>query len=287
MKAICLILGITICLWVSGAETKGFKFPEVTGWKKSGEIQTFTPKTLYEYINGAADLYLMYEVEELKVAEYQNEKKASVIVDVYRHKTPVHAFGIYSQERPPGGNFFDIGLQGYYEKGFFNFLMGPYYVKISATDTGTQDQEVLLSFAKKAAGNLGEKGKFPPLLASFPEKRKVENSETFIAKNFLGYPFLYSAFTADYELPDKKFKLFLIERSDKKELGNMIQRYLDQTGKTGKVAVEGRHTFSDPHHGEIDLCWKGHYIWGIINLNDLALRSNYLKLFEEELKKRK
>ena len=121
MKAICLILGSLLCLWIPGLEAKGFTFPEVTGWKQSGEIQTFLPKTLFEYINGAADLYLSYDFEELKVAEYLNEKKASVIVDVYRHKTPTHAFGIYSQERLPNTSFLDIGVQGYVEENLLNF----------------------------------------------------------------------------------------------------------------------------------------------------------------------
>jgi hypothetical protein len=125
MKTICLILGIIIFLWVPGAAAGDFKFPEITGWRQSGEIQTFSPKTLFEYINGDANLYLMYDFQELKVAEYLNEKKASVTVDVYRHKTPTHAFGIYSQERLPNANFIDVGAQGYIEKNVLNFLTGP------------------------------------------------------------------------------------------------------------------------------------------------------------------
>ena len=69
MKKICLILGMIIFLYALESEAKDLKFPEIPGWKQSGEIQTFTPKTLYEYINGAADLYLSYDFEELKVAE--------------------------------------------------------------------------------------------------------------------------------------------------------------------------------------------------------------------------
>jgi len=86
-----LIFGIVRPEWASPSDLKEFVFPEVAGWKRSGEIQTFSPKTLYEYIDGAADLYLMYDFQALKVAEYQNEKKSSVTVDVYFHKTPIHA----------------------------------------------------------------------------------------------------------------------------------------------------------------------------------------------------
>jgi hypothetical protein len=287
MKTVCLILGLIIFLWAPGLEAKDFKFPEVAGWKQSGEVQTFIPKTLYEYINGAADLYIMYDFQELKVAEYLNEKKASVIIDVYRHKTPTHAFGIYSQERHPKANFINVGAQGYVEEEILNFIAGPYYVKITGYKIEFGGQGVLISFAKKVLENLEEKGTLPTLLNSFPPEGKVKNSEKFIAKNFLGYSFLHSAFIADYEVSGKKFKLFVIEPGDKNECKMIIQKYLEQTGKTEKSVAEGRHRIPDPHHGEIDLYWQGRYIWGTLSLTDSDLRSKYLKLVKEGLQKRK
>lgn len=280
MKNMGLILGMILLLWSPWTDAKDFTFPEVAGWKLSGEIETFIPSTLYEYINGAADLYLMYEFEELKVAEYQNEKKAVVTVDIYHHKTPLHAFGIYSQERFPGANFLDIGVQGYDEKGFLNYLTGPYYVKISTTNTGPEDQEVLMSFARKVAEHLGQKGSFPAILSSFPAEGKKKNSEKFIAKNFLGYAFFHCAFIADYELQARKFKLFVIEGKDKEECRDMIGKYLQTIKSQRKDVIEDRYILLDPHHGEVDLYWKGSYIWGIMDMNDLAIRSKYLKLFE-------
>jgi len=285
---VCLFVGLILWIvrsgWASPGDLKEFVFPEIGGWKRSAEIQTFSPKTLYEYIDGAADLYLMYDFQALKVAEYQNEKRGSVTVDVYFHKVPIQAFGIYSQERLPDANFIDIGAQGYVESNALNFLIGPYYVKISSYNTGAEDREILLTFAKKVAIGLGEKVSLPIVLSAFPEEGKKKHSEKFINKNFLGYSFLHSAFTADYELSGAKFKLFIIE-SDPIECKDMIQEYLQQIGSPAKEVVEGRYTLRDPYQGEIDLGWQGKYIWGIINACELALRSEYLKLFEENLKK--
>jgi hypothetical protein len=287
MKTICLILGIIIFLWVTGAEAGDFRFPEIKGWKQSGEIQTFIPKNLYEYINGAADLYLMYDFQELKSAEYVNEKKASVIIDIYRHKTPTHSFGIYSQERHPKANFINVGAQGYIEEEILNFIAGPYYVKITGYKIESGGQEVLISFAKKVLENLGEKGTLPTLLNSFPRDGKVKNSEKFVAKNFLGYAFLHSAFTADYDVSGTKFKLFVIEGAEGNDCKEMIQKYLQQTRSPEKNIAEGRHTITDPYHGEIELYWKGKYIWGTLNLNEVSLRSTYLKLLEKGLEEKK
>ena len=283
MRVLCLILGILL-LPVSSPAAQDLQFPDISGWKKSGEIQTFRPKTLYEYINGAADLYLASDFEELKVAEYGNEKKASVIVEAYRHRTPRDAFGIYSQERLPDGNFIKIGAQGYIDNNILNFVYGSYYMKISSFNTGAEDREILQMFAKKVAENSGEKGGLPSLLSAFPSEGKKDNSEKYITRNFLGYTFFNSAYTADYEVSGKSFKLFLMEAADKNECKSIIQKYLRQTKNPEREVTEGRYTVSDPHHGVIDLFWKGAYIWGAVDLADADLRSKVLKSFEGNIK---
>ena len=184
MKTICLILGIIILMWIPGVDAKDFKFPEITGWKQSGEVQTFIPKTLFEYINGAADLYIMYDFQELKVAEYLNEKKASVIVDVYRHKTPTHAFGIYSQERLSDANFINIGAQGYVEKNVLNFLTGLYYVKLNSFNTGAEDEEILLNFAKRCLKIWERKEDFHQFYLPSQKKGKRRIPKNLLIKTF-------------------------------------------------------------------------------------------------------
>ncbi len=282
----CLGLGSIGPLWASNSDKIAFTFPEVAGWRQTGEIQTFRPETLFEYINGGADLYLTYDFQELRVAEYSTEKKASVTIEVYRHRTPTLAFGIYSQERLPDADFRDIGAQGYIEPNVLNFLAGSYYVKISSIHTGSEDREILMSFAKRISENLREKGALPSILTSFPEEGKKKNSEKFIAVKFLGYAFLHSAFVADYEVSGAKFKLFVIEPADKAECKNMIQKYMERVGKPEESVAEGRYVIPDPYHGEVGLCWKGRNIWGILNVSDASLRSKYLRLFEESLGKK-
>jgi hypothetical protein len=283
---LCLIQGICNAAEASSSGGKPFVFPEIIGWKQSGEIQTFIPKTLYEYINGAADLYLAYDFQELKVAEYLNDKKASVTLEIYRHHSPTDAFGIYSQERLPDANYLNIGAQGYIDKNILNLLLGNYYIKINSYNTGAEDQEVLQAFAKKVVEKLSEGGGLPSILSSFPVDGKIKNSEKFIARNFLGYSFLKSAFTADYDLSGQKFKLFLLDCGDKDECRNIVQKYLQQTKNSDKELAEERYTLSDPHHGVVDISWKGKYIWGVFDLRDPDLRSKYLKLFEEGLEKK-
>jgi hypothetical protein len=280
------LIGLFMGIWLIGAaslEAQPIRFPDIAGWKASGDVQVYVPETLYEYIDGAADLYLACHFEELKVAEYGREGKASVTVEVYRHRTTEDAFGIYSQERLPGAAPVAIGAQGYGDENALNFLTGHYYVKIAGYGIGEDGREILQSFARAVAWALGEGGTLPPLLAAFPAAGKVTDSERYISRNFLGYSFLSGAFTADYGFAGGSFKLFFIRTADRSAAGEILVRYLRQVGQAGQQVREGRHTLSDPHHGVVEVCWQGRHIWGTLDLGDAGLRSRYLDLLGEGL----
>jgi hypothetical protein len=284
---IAWMLGNGPSLRAAGGEGRAYSFPEMVGWKQSGEIQIFSRANLYDYINGGADLFLKYDFQELKVAEYENDRKAFVTIEVYRHKTPIDAFGIYSQERLSNANYLEVGAQGYSEKGVLNFLAADCYVKMSSVDIGPEDQTVLLAFANMLVANLGGKGSLPSILSAFPREGEKKNSEKFISREFLGYSFFHSGFTADYELSGKKFKLFVIEGIDKNDCRNMIQEYLKHTGNLQTKVEESRFQLKDPYHGGMDFYWKGNYIWGALDLDDETLRFKFLKLFAAGLEKKK
>ena len=266
-------------------EEKTLVFPEMGGWKQDGKPQVFSPRTLYEYINGAADLYLTYEFQDLNVAEYKGGGKAAVTVEVYRQSNSTQAFGIYSQERLPNARFLDIGAQGYQEPNVLNFVVGPYYVKINGYSTGAEDEQTMLAFGRKMEEILGGKSALPKILSSFPREGMKKNTEKFVSKDFLGYSYLHSGYTADYEVGDKKFKIFVIEGKDAGDCRGMMEKYLKQTGNEGKTVSEGAYRLKDRYHGDVDLFWKGRLIWGILDLNDPELQSKFLKAIEDSGKR--
>jgi len=258
-------------------------FPEIDGWKKSEPVQIYQPETLYQYINGAAELYLNYNFQELQVVEYQNEKNASIIVELYRHQTANDAFGIYSQERPAKGQFLNIGAQGYLEPPILNFVTHNFYVKISNYDIAENAEGTLTFYAEKLAFKLGGKSSLPIILHCFPESGKIHNSEKYIAHNFLGHGFLHSGFIADYVVDKEAFQLFFIVGADSSDCRKMLSHYFQLCQISLTKLKEGHHAIFDPYHGEIPFVWKGKFIWGILNLNDPGFRSKYLAEISEQI----
>lgn len=266
-------------------------FPEIEGWKKKGNPQIYLPDNLFEYINGAAEVYLSYDFMKLFSLSYESKKKQSIIIDIYQHINLNNTFGIYCQEKPLKGDFLNIGTQGYYEEGILNFFKGVYYVKLSSFDLGDKDRSILTSIAKKIEEELEGTSNFPEPVKCLPQREKIINSERYIAKNFLGYSFLNSAFVADYKINDKKFMVFIIESYDNKKAKDILDNYIKFI-KDKEIKLfenNGIYCFKDPYYkssGMMNIKKRKNYVWGLF-MDDLSVCEFYLKKIEENLVKHK
>ena len=293
MKKIILTILVMFCLIPLAirsselSEMKNF-FPVIDGWARDEVPKIYTPVNLFEYINGAAEVYLSYGFQELAVLNYDNEQEQSVTIEIYRHSNPNNGFGIYSQEKPLESTFLSIGIQGYYEHGVLNFFKGDYYVKLLSFGLGDKDRSVLVKIAEEVAEKLPGETDFPKAVLCFPEEGRVKNSERYIAKNFLGHSFLHSAFIADYEMEKEKHRVFIIEAMDTTDAEDMFQKYLKllEKNEVSPIIEGGMYHFQDPYFsskGMMNLNKSGRYIWGLFS-DDRALSDFYLKTIEENLK---
>ena len=105
---ICLFL--LIVHTASGKIPSGL-FPEINGWKLSVDSNVYTPNNLWDLIDGAADVYLSYDFQDLHIGEYSNQGQI-IRVEMYRQSSSVNAFGIYAAERMPDYDFIKLGVQG-------------------------------------------------------------------------------------------------------------------------------------------------------------------------------
>jgi hypothetical protein len=266
--------------------------PGLDGWTRDGEAQVYTPESLFEYIDGAADAYLAYDFEELAVLSYNGENKRSITVEIYRHSDLRNAFGIYTQERPQQGNFVPAGTEGYYDAGILNFFHGPYYVKVMGFRLESDDRAVLTAVAKDIAARIGGAPVFPDLLACFPADGRVAHSERYFARDVLGHGFLHSAYAADYESKGAVVRLYLFEGKDETDARKMTDDYLklagagaptrkDPSGKTETYRFKDpRRTAGDPASFRL----SGRFFWGLFATDSAA--GSYLDRLETSLKER-
>jgi hypothetical protein len=177
-------------------------FPKIEGWQVSSEILTFNDGNLWEHINGAADQFIDYDFIELQTCELIQGSMV-ISIEIYRMNTALHAFGIYTAERPSDATRLAIGGEAVIlPPGQLLLLKDVYYIKIYAYEGEftAQNGETLLT--KIAAALPGYDG-LPTQLSLLPEKFKIPGSESFIGKSFLGLKELRNCIFAEYSVSAK------------------------------------------------------------------------------------
>ncbi len=245
--------------------------PQLPGWSISEQPRVFSPGTLFEYIDGAAENYLSYGFLDLLVGDFKRDESASSLtVEIYNMGNETRAFGIYSSERYPESRFLDIGSQGYLEEGTLNFIAGVYYVKLLCFDCGESAEEILTMVAEQVAMKVGGKGQLPPLLRLFPGEGLVANSEKFILQNVLGFGFFHHGYLADYHAEGQEFELFIIQGSNPLDAQDMLGQYLDSQRKAGQPPLKTQRGYEirDRYSHNIFITVSGNLILGVMRIKD-------------------
>ncbi len=256
-------------------------FPEINGWQLTIERDVYTPDNLWDLIDGAAEVYLSYNFQDLNIAEYTNNQNQTVRVELYRLSSPVNAFGIYATERMTDYNFVKIGVQGYTSEGALDFFTGDFYVKIMTTGSEKLSADILENIAKNVDNYLSAGNKWPAELSVFPDKGKIKNGEGYIAENFLGYSFLRSAFTAEYT--GTKSKLFIIHFPNEDQAKETLKKYFDQIKDPTREVSDKNYTLNDPYNGKIYVGLASNYLLGVINADDQNTAFSYIDTMRERL----
>jgi hypothetical protein len=258
------------------------RLPAIPGYDLEENYPVYIPDNLWDYINGAADAYLSYLFVDLNIGEYINGEGETIKVEVYKHKSNEYAYGIYCSERFPDYNFIEIGAQGYSEPGMVQFLQGSYYVKVISGSEDPVEKELIL-IAEKISKWLGGDPQLPPLISAFPSAGKVDKSECFISNNFLGHEFLSDAYVASYEVKDREFKIFIMQKETPSESVNIIQDYMRFAKMEIKDIVNGQYDIEDRYNGDVNLIFDGNLIFGFLDCGDQGIVSEYSQLIKRKI----
>ena len=210
----------------------------VSDWTKAGEPRFFTPDNLWEFINGAADGYVMYGFEEVATADYSmGATDQQAVIDVYRMQDPLHAFGIYCQERNPDYEFLDIGAEGYMGGTALNFWHGPYYVKLTVFEESDELKEQLWQLAKEISQKIDHEAAEPREAGYFPEENQKARSIQFLPRDVLGQSYLRNAFEVQYQSDDTDYKIVAVLAEDAETATSGLGKYKEFLLGSGEQTV--------------------------------------------------
>jgi hypothetical protein len=250
-----IIIGLLLSVFTGSVYAQELAMPELQGYKKILNYPVYGPDKLWDFNNGAADVYLSYGFIDLHVAEYKRGKNI-IKLEVYKHSDNIMAFGIYSSERSASFHFTDLGSQGYVIDGAINFFKGDYYVKIRTYSKDTKTLKAAESLAHNVDAMLPGGSGMPATLSAFPVELRKVNEETFINESVLGHRFLNKAFRANYQTGEDLFSVFILDKLSAEEVRKTVNEYLASAGMETIDSESGKYMFKDGYNGTIYLSWK-------------------------------
>ena len=210
---------------------------EVAGWDVSRAARGFTADNLWELIDGAADAFINYGVQEVVTADYtQAGSGFQAVVEIYTFKDTLNAYGKYSEERNPDYHFLTVGNEGYSGGTSVNFWSGLYYVKITAFQEKEAIQQEIVKLAQAIAAKVKTPGAEPREVSFFPKENQVAHTTLFIPKDVLAQSYFTNGFESRYKggAAGKDCKLVIITLDSADAAKDGLTRYRQAVSKDGK-----------------------------------------------------
>ena len=154
--------------------------PEAAGdWSLVRTMVHRQAQEMFDYMDGAAELYLAYDFRGLRVGEYASSgEEPEIIVELYEFGAGPEACGVLFDDMP--GQEVGIGQASSYAYGLLKFWKGRFFVRVLDLVATGDSQAAALALAREVAGRIEETGGEPALLAALPHRHRVPNTTHYL-----------------------------------------------------------------------------------------------------------
>ncbi len=150
---------------------------QLAGWTLQDSTVSYDRETIFDYINGAGEVYRSYSFSDVVVARYSREGESDVLVELFDMGTSDDAYGVFSYAREQ--ELEGIG-GGYEHKGdVLCFWQSRYYACLAFDDPTQASEASLVEMATALSERLPRASVRPNLVAMLPSEGLVPFSERF------------------------------------------------------------------------------------------------------------
>ena len=237
-----------------------------SGWQQSGARRSYEGESLYEYMNGNSEGYLIYSFRKMTGVSC-TKSGVTIIVDVSDMGDPEGAFGIFSANRDVRSPVEQIGMGAQILPRKAIAARGPYYLEIAAEPEG--DYKVLLrELIKSLTDQVAGRTTPPDALQWFPSAGLQPGFPRLIPQSVLGIRALTRGYVAQYE---NGAKAFVVPTASPTIAGAMLEKLRARLGDAAGMKVgDGGFAGKDKYLGTMAIFRKDRYVAGYASLPDGA-----------------
>jgi hypothetical protein len=162
---------------------------EVDGWKKSEDDRVFKRDDVFDYLDGAGELYLAFDFQFVFVREYARPDAPSIVVEIYQMSSSQDAYGVFTQDTD--GEEVRLGQDALYAAGLLRFWKDKVFVRIMADRETAEARDAVMKLGQVIDAAIPQAGPKPAILRNLPveglEPRTVHFFHTVISLNSFYY----------------------------------------------------------------------------------------------------
>ena len=249
-----LVLFMTNASHANTLNDLGTRLPkQLRGWTAETEDRFYDEKTIYSYIDGGAELYKAYNMQQCLSRRYTTANGPSIILDIFDMGTPNDAFGVFTHDTD--GRVMDIGQDARYRSGWLSFWKYRFFVSIYMEEETAAAENAVKALAREVAAGISIKGLRPRILQKLPQEGLESGSIRYLHHPMvLNYHFYLSdenilnlsakteALLANYRAGREEARLLLISYPNlkvaKKSLMDFSKHYLPEADQSGFAQIE-------------------------------------------------
>jgi hypothetical protein len=140
---------------------------EIQGFRIGGRDRVYNFDTLFQLIDGGAEVYRALNVRTVLNRRYVREGAPGIIVDVFDMGSSQDAFGAYHHDMREEKDA-RVGQESEYAAGALQFWKDRYFVSVVALDETEDSTRAVLALGKAIAAAIPRKGAVPKLVEWLP-----------------------------------------------------------------------------------------------------------------------
>jgi hypothetical protein len=167
MKQLTAILLLTsLFIPMNASELSSFLPMQAKEWSAKDSDRYYDNKTLYSYIDGAAELYISYGFDTVIGRRYTCSGEPDIAVEIYHMNAPRDAFGVFTNMREKNQQQYGQGSQ--LVDGSLIFWKDCYFISISFEKNTDKRIAAVTEIAKFIDKAIPGKGALPQIMSCLP-----------------------------------------------------------------------------------------------------------------------
>jgi hypothetical protein len=254
--AVLALLGALVLMTepiVPGVQKLAAFIPPTIGSYVSEADQTFDAESIFDYIDGAGEVYRSYNMKLLVSRRFHKDGKPDLVVDLFDMGSPEDAFGVFTHDLD--GEDARVGQGSNYKAGLLSFWKDRYFGSVYAEEETAETKGLVFELGRRIDGAIPGLGERPGLLRFLPPDGLDAGRVRFFHNQFvLNYHFFVAdtnillldqktdAVLADYGSKDDRSKVLLAAYEDggsaAKAGASFARAYMPEAAEKGIVKAE-------------------------------------------------